>query len=224
MKQPRVFQVIAAFWVQARGSTINSMIDLGMTTEDDMVLAFLQAEIDSMRFGPRYRAILANLGLDRQSIIDQPDRNSPGARSNRRELLTQFRGYGNKSFLFTGFPSDVAWHRFALDQTDIQKLKYLNEPEWVQLSGGTRFVTDGAENIGLNGPAEQLAVNIRAIVEDLSKGKEYPPLIGVYDQDRENILLLEGHSRATAYAATRLPNRFECVVGSSATITTWAYY
>lgn len=52
------------------------MIDLGPAAEDAMVLAFLQAEIDSARFGSIYQAILANSGLDRVSVIDNPDRNS----------------------------------------------------------------------------------------------------------------------------------------------------
>jgi hypothetical protein len=52
------------------------MIDLGPATEDDVVLAFLRAEIDSARFGSIYATILANSGLDRQGVIDHPDQNS----------------------------------------------------------------------------------------------------------------------------------------------------
>jgi hypothetical protein len=137
------------------------MIDLRPATEDDVVLAFLQAEIDSSRFGSTYQSILANSGLDGGSVIDNPDRNSEQSNRIRRELLTLVCGYGASQFLFTGFPIDVTWRRLALEQTDLPKLKYAKCPPWVELSSGTRLVIEGATNIGSDTPAEDAAVNIR---------------------------------------------------------------
>ena len=70
------------------------MIDLGPANEDEVVLAFLQAEIDSARFGSCYATILFNSGLDRHSMIDNPDRNSPRDNSIRGELLRHVRRVG----------------------------------------------------------------------------------------------------------------------------------
>jgi hypothetical protein len=199
------------------------MIDLGTATEDDVVLAFLQAEIDSARFGPIYQATLANSGLDRASVIDNPDRNSQQANQIRRQLLRLVRGYGAGQFLFTGFPIDVTWRRVALEQADLSRLKYANCVPWVELSRDTRLVTEGSKNIAPNTPAEDAAVNIRAVVEDLKRGKRYPELIGVNGRSGE-IILMEGHTRATAYAVAQLPDRVDCLVGSSPSMSRWAFY
>jgi hypothetical protein len=199
------------------------MIDLGPATEDDVVLAFLQAEIDSVRFGSCYATILANSGLDRHSVIDHPDRSSPQANSIRRELLNLVRGYGSGKALFTGFPPDVAWRHVSMGQGDFPKLRYAKCAPWIELSGGTRLVTEGAKNIAPGGPAEDAAVNIRAVLDDLKCGKRYPELIGVEGQNGD-IILMEGHTRATAYVLSPPAEPIGCIVGSSSTMTSWAFY
>jgi hypothetical protein len=197
------------------------MRDLGEVSEDDMVLAFLQAEIDS----PRWRS---DYEVDRPfdlSVIDHFNNRSPQANKTRRELLGRCRGYGRNGGLFTGFPAAVIWHRIILEQADPPRLKYMNHPHWVRLSSGTRLVIDGAKNFRSSEcPVEEAFAHIPAIVEDVKGGKRYPPLIGVYEKDTEGIILIEGHSRATAYAIVQLPSQFECIVGSSPTINTWAFH
>jgi hypothetical protein len=49
------------------------MIELGPATEDEMVLAFLRAEVESSRFGGRYPSHFAQFGqfgFDRGVLID----------------------------------------------------------------------------------------------------------------------------------------------------------
>jgi hypothetical protein len=123
----------------------DSMRDLGPATEDDVALAFVQAEIDSARFGPHYAAFLSNSRVERSSIVDQP--NLQSARENwiRGEMLTTVRGYGgNRTLLLKGFPQNVTWRKVAIEAEDVGKLKYANYVTWVQLSGGSRLVIGGA--------------------------------------------------------------------------------
>jgi hypothetical protein len=61
------------------------------------------------------------------------------------------------------------------------------------------------------------------LAEDLRRGKRYAELIGV-DGQSGNIILMEGHTRATAYALAQLPDRIECIVGSSPSMSQWAFY
>jgi hypothetical protein len=204
-------------------SGIAPMIDLGRANEDDVVLAFLQAEIDSARFGSSYASILANSGLSRHLLIDQPDRASPRDNSSRAELLKRVRGYGCGQLLFAGLPTDVAWRRVSMEQKDFSKLRYAKCPPWIELSGGTRLVTEGAKNVAPGGPAEDAALNIRAVVADLKSGKRYPDLIGVEGQNGD-IILMEGHTRATAYVVSPPAEPIGCIVGSSPTMTSWAFY
>jgi len=65
--------------------------------------------------------------------------------------------------------------------------------------------------------------HIRAIASDLINGKRYPPLIGV-ENDEGEIVLAEGHCRATACAITRPRHGIECIVGKSASFGNWRYY
>jgi hypothetical protein len=81
-----------------------SVTDIGPATENEMILAFLRAEIDSSRFGTAYAQILSNSRIDRQWLIDRADLNSDGENRARKELLGLVRGFGNDSFLFRGFP------------------------------------------------------------------------------------------------------------------------
>ena len=57
-----------------------------------MVLAFLQSELDSASFGHIYVAILANSRLQRETLIDRPDRLSVQENRIRKDLLTAVRG------------------------------------------------------------------------------------------------------------------------------------
>ena len=58
---------------------------IGDATVDDMVLAFLRAEVDA----PRYRQFFVN--LDRR-LIDAPDLTNPAENRMRRQMLDSYRG------------------------------------------------------------------------------------------------------------------------------------
>ena len=83
------------------------MIELGPATENDMVLAFVRAEIDSPRFGGRYHHCLAMLGSDCR-LIDNADVMDAQQNAVRQKLLGCTRGYGKNTALFSDFPFKVA--------------------------------------------------------------------------------------------------------------------
>jgi hypothetical protein len=110
-----------------------------------------------------------------------------------------------------------------LQVADWSNVKYANYSTWVALSGGTRIVVDGAKNIDSVITAEDANKNIKAVAAAVRTGKRYPELIGV-SGPRGEVILLEGHTRATAYALAQLPERAECIVASSPTVSRWAFY
>ena len=199
------------------------MRDLSPATEDAIVLAFVQAEIDSARFGPHYAAFLSNSGLERGSIVDQPNLQSDTENRVRRELLTAVRGYGNRTFLFKGFPQNVKWRKVAIEAEDAAKLKYANYETWVRLSGGSRLVVDGAKRVEEIQVGENANENIQAVADDLRAGKRYPALIAV-ESEGGFLILVEGHTRATAYVLARIAQPIEIFVGSSPQMKLWAFY
>jgi len=198
------------------------MRNLGQVVENEMVLAFLQAEIDSGRFGHIYAAILANSRVRRESLIDQPDRLSDRDNSIRTELLTVVRGFGNRTLLFQHFPPDVTWRRAVLEAADLDTLIYANHETWRQLSGGSRRVTDGARNVEAFSEGN-VRENTNVVLQAYRVGKRYPPLIGV-DGPGRSIILVEGHTRATAYVLGQVEEPIEALVGSSPRMEEWAYY
>src|SRR6266852_5698589 len=109
------------------------MIELGPATEDEMVPAFLRAEVESSRFGGRYPSHFANFGqfeFDQRVLIDAPDLHSDQQNAIRWWILAAERGYGIGLSLFTGFPYDVAWRRVALQPTDFWRLRYGQHDNW----------------------------------------------------------------------------------------------
>jgi hypothetical protein len=202
------------------------MIELGPATENQMVLAFLRAEIDSPRFGQIYKHYLDQLqaiGVTRKALLDNADLDSSRDNAQRMAILKAVRGYGGNALLFTRFPNDVRWCRLGLEPADWIRVKYANYPTWVDLSGGTRVVADGAKNIDSVVAAENVNQNVKALVVELRKGKRYPELIGVKN-DNDEIVLVEGHSRATAYAVAKLVEPVQSFVGSSPNMKDWAFY
>lgn len=199
------------------------MIERGSATEHEMVLAFLQAEIDSARFGPIYQGILTRLRLNRTPLIDQA--NLANAKDNhiRTELLKAVRGYKANQYLFKGFPSNVQWRRVELELVELTRLKFANFSTWITLSGGSRSVVDGAKNVERIQTAENANDNIRAVAEKVRSGHRFPELI-VVQADGQDLILVEGHTRATAYVLAQPSNPIELLVGSSSLLKQWVFY
>jgi hypothetical protein len=182
--------------------------------ENEMVLAFLAAEIDSNRFGYLYVDNLGALNLGRD-LIDKAHLNSERENASRRLLLGSVRGYGKNEALFTGFPRDAVWRKGAVN---IREVKYANYHDWVALSGGTRLVMDGAGACvtGKLRPYLDLAKSIE-------KGKHFPELI-VADTGANGIVLIEGHTRATAYAIVSPETPREAFIATSPSLfRTWTF-
>ena len=189
--------------------------------EHDMILAFVRAEIDSSRFGRKYEEVLRRLNLARRDLIDNPDLEDAHANTARRRLLVECRGYPNR-LLFQGFPDNVYLRRATLEENELVRLKYANHPNWLKLSGGTRSIIDGAKNLdGSND--EKLSQRIRAVVDRVRRGERFPELI-VMEGENQDLVLVEGHTRATAYAIVRPSYNIRLLVGSSAQTTEWVFY
>jgi len=199
------------------------MIERGSAADKDMVLAFLKAEIDSPRFGSYYGAILTQWGLDRTLLIDRADLGNMKDNQIRTELLKAVRGYTAGQYLFAGFPPNVQWRRTDLEPTELKRLKYANFPTWVTLSSGSRLVSEGAKNIDTIQAAENADVNIKAVAEQLRRGKRYPELI-VVQGPGEDLIVVEGHTRATAYVLAEHAEPIPLLVGTSSLLHQWAFY
>jgi hypothetical protein len=202
------------------------MIERCPATEDEMIAAFLRAEIDSSRYGDNFvKTGLAQLGLERR-LIDAPILTDPAENGARRRLM-QYRGYEARIALFAGFPLDVRWRRVQLETRDFETMQYINDaitstPHWTNLSDGTRLVSVGARNLRQRS-ADPATCQIASIAQALRNGVRFAELIAA-QHHQGSLILIEGHSRATAYAMEHFAGEVEALVGSSPSMSSWVFY
>ncbi len=91
-------------------------------SEDEVVAAFLQAEIDSDRHAQK---ILTELHADGRpkSIVDSPDFEDHEGNAYRRSTLGRVRGWGRGEGMFQGFPERVVWALAALAPQELADVR-----------------------------------------------------------------------------------------------------
>src|SRR5436190_8633054 len=168
---------------------------LGVATEDEVLTAFVQGELESPRYGATVRKLLDRVG------------------DNSRAVLSAYRSWPDQG-LFGGFPRTVSWSRAALTANEVLDILYIDWKWWLRLSGGSRSPRDAAVRIRAgaipgvdDGPENELIARAAAA---------NPELIAVRAPS-SYLVLLEGHARLTAYALYPqfLPDELEIFLGES---------
>jgi hypothetical protein len=200
------------------------MIELRNATEDEMILAFLRAEVDSTRYGAKIAEGLAFVRQP-QALIAAPNLADPTENLARRVVLAGYRGYDLGTGLFEGFPGDMVWRYVQLEARDFAVMRYINDiatPRrlWHKLTGGSRLVADGARNY-TSGPPAGLS-HIMDVLAAFRTGEMFQPLIAAEHTDG-SLILIEGHSRATVYLMEG-QTFAHAFVGSSPVMARWAFY
>jgi hypothetical protein len=168
-------------------------------SEDEMVAVFLKTEIASSRFRAAILTILARYGCDPR-VIEQPNLASAEENVCRRLVLGEWRGYRRDGDVFKDFPDDVRWYRALATPQELAHLRYINDDYWIELSGGSRLVTDAVARIR-NG-VEAYGVGNGGywfMADALCAGARFPELILVGKGEGAPLIVLEGHVRVTAY-------------------------
>src|SRR5258708_39828779 len=112
------------------------------------------------------------------------------------------------------------WQRVLIEQSDYLRLKYMNDPSWAHFSGGSRLVIEGATNLERTEENRDPKPNVNGILRRIGKGQHLALLIAVESGDGF-LILIEGHSRATAYVLSGFVTEFEMFVGSSPAMHKW---
>lgn len=188
-----------------------------------MVALFLRGELASGRFGASVRKALRAEGAD-PAVVEQPSLDDADENALRRRLLGATRFYGANEGLFSGFPDDVRWERVLLDEADLGGLLYIDYDYWVELSGGSRLVVDGARNARASAaPFGIPSDGFLEAAEALRAGRRFPEPILVTAGAGAPVVVLEGHVRATAHALIGTPIG-DALLGISPRMTGWALY
>jgi hypothetical protein len=189
-------------------------------TEDEVVAAFLRAELDSGRYGEVLRKLLEQDGVD-ADVLARPDLTDPAANRYRSGLLDEYRGFEQRIGLFGGFPEHVDWHRAALTPHEVLEILYINWDWWLKISDGTRRPKEAADKIR-RGEVLGSTVDEHRMLFDAPQ----PELIVVTTPDRGKLVVLEGHYRLTAYAMfpERLPDELELYLGEAEDMAAWSEF
>jgi hypothetical protein len=186
-----------------------------------VILAFLRAEYHS----PRFKAVVRQLLGGETNLVYEPRVGDPLESQKRRNILAAYRGFGRDDYLFRGFPGSVEWNRLLISPEEIGSMLYANYPTWVALSGGTRLVSDGAANVGAVNVDEDADLHVAAVEREIRRGGTFAELIAVAATPDSPLILLEGHTRATALVRVADPDvEVELLAGYSLGILNWAWY
>jgi hypothetical protein len=205
-------------------------IEVGMRTvtrltEDDMIAAFLGAEMASPRYGLRLRCELERRGLP-ADLLERPDTSDQRANAERRRVLDAHRGYLTGTRLFDGFPDGVDWWRCSATPDDLAGVRYIDYDFWNDYSDGTRIPAVAAARLRADGQKAAAPEAVEEIVARLRQGCVPPPLILVGRSRTDPLVVLEGHTRLTAYAYAPdvLPAELEVITGWSRRMGEWRLY
>jgi hypothetical protein len=192
------------------------MREIGSASSDEMVLAFVRAEIDSPVRSALYMQAITGLRFERSTLIDKADLNDHYTNCVRAIVLGAVRGYGRNEFLFRGFPHDAQWRRVSVEPSDFDRLRYANCQPFLTLTDGARSVNIGASNYKR---VAEFAPRVDSIARKIGAGLSASELILVEDRDR--LVVLEGNTRATAHVQTSTP--FLALMATSPSMQDWAF-
>jgi len=174
------------------------------SSENEMILDFLKGELFSDRFNESILGVLSDLELDKNLIVEgNLDSNSQNEL--RKKVIKNFRGYPSEE-LFNNFPKIYKWDFVEFDETDIDKIYYINYDYWNELSKGTSKPKTAAKTI--ESGVEIYNVSNKPFVEGakILERKKLPPVILITCNEKK-YLIIEGHSRMTLYGMK--PRKFE---------------
>ncbi len=186
---------------------------LRKSLESEIILEFLSAEFESERFRAKIKDTLEKLHVDEQ-IITSANTNDEQENAARKQVLADFRGYGQNEGLFEKFPTITEWVYAIFDESDIDKIRYINYSYWNELSKHTGLPKVAAQTI--NEGIEIYNVsndNFLKGKEYLIQGNSFRPII-LITSDNEKYIVVEGHSRLTVYGL--IPEKFDkthCYIG-----------
>ena len=202
--------------------------DLGSASEDQVILAWLQAEIES----PDFQAYIVgnppnptNLSAALRAAR-QPDLRDAAQNELRRQIITSVYGFGQGTGSFQGLGNDITWRRVRLTAEDVGELLYArHEGAWQLLSPVTRKVAEGATNVGHVFTGDGTNMVVLSLASGLCHSEKKVPEIIALKRPDDRLVILEGHARATAIAleAHRFPHGVQAYVGDGPSVAGWAY-
>jgi hypothetical protein len=205
------------------------MDDLGSATENQVVLAWLQAEIESVSFQQYLAGEPPNPVYLAQALRAARSPNLRDADQNelRRKIVVKTHGFGLGIKSFEGLANDIQWRRARVTSHEVGEMLYASgHAAWTALAPVTRKVAEGASNVGHVFSGDQTNMLVLALalrIADSNPPPALPEIICLRRPDSQ-LVIMEGHTRATAIMleAHRML-QVTVFVGASPSVASWAY-
>lgn len=204
------------------------MEDLGEVTEDHVMLAWLQAEIESPDFQQYIIGDPPNPAYLSMALKAARSVNVRDAEQNelRRRIITKTHGFGQGTGSFQGLDNDIKWRRLRLTTDEVAEMLYARQTgAWMILAPATRKVAEGATNVGHVFTGDQTNMVVLSLASGICHSEKKLPEIIALGAPDGRLIILEGHARATAIAleAHRFPHGVDVYAGESPSVAHWAF-
>ena len=205
------------------------MEDRGTAGEDQVILAWLQAQIES----PDFQAYIVGNPPDPTKLsaalkaARSPDLHDAAQNELRRQIIAAAFGFGQGTGSVAGLADDLTWRRVRLTTDEVAEMLYArHEGAWQLLSPVTRKVAEGATNIGHVFTGDATNMVVLSLASGLCHSeKKVPEIIALKRPADGKLVILEGHARATAIVleAHRFEHGVDVFVGDGPSVGSWAY-
>ena len=204
------------------------MEDLGAATEDQIILAWLQAEIESIGFQEYIVGDPPNPAYLSQALkaARSPDLRNAEQNELRRRIIAKSHGLGQGTGSFEGLDNGIQWHRFRLTTSEVAEMLYASgHPAWAMLAPVTRKVAEGATNVGHVFTGDQTNMVVLSLAEGICHADKKVPEVICLKRPDGRLVILEGHARATAIVleSHRFQRGVDVYVGESPSVAKWAF-
>ena len=204
------------------------MDDLGAATDDQVILAWLQAEIESIGFQEYIVGEPPNPAFLSQALkaARSPDLRNAEQNELRRRIITKSHGFGQGTGSFEGLAHDIRWRRYRLTTAEVAEMLYASgHPAWAMLAPVTRKVAEGAANVGHVFTGDQTNMVVLSLAEGICHADKKVPEVICLRRADGRLVILEGHARATAIVleAHKFQRGVDVYVGDSPSVANWGF-
>src|SRR2546423_374508 len=140
--------------------------------------------------------------------------------------VTAASGFGEGGDSCQGLGPDLEWRRVRLDTDEVGGLFDARQgSSWPILAPATRKVAEGATNVGHVFTGDSTNMVVLSLASGICHSDKKVPEIIVLRRPDGNLVILEGHARATAIVleAHRFPGGVDVYVGSGPSVANWPY-
>lgn len=200
-------------------------------SEDEMIAEYLRQEYASYdRYGSEIAGCLDLAGASTE-LVTHPDLAKEADNRTRKRVFVLYRRYGEPGpSFFTGFPvGRVDWTWMSLSPDEV--LATLFTRYWAGIWESERTPRDLARRIRERRvpswvEGDGVLPRLDSLMTSITAGHQPPPLIVVSADGGSTRVVMEGHTRLTAFALAEdaLPVEITVLLGRSAVIARWEQY